>query len=95
MTTPILADVLEEAVRLIDAADTDGVTVRLIGGTAIHLHAEGPVSALLAREIRDIDLVTIRGHGRRVAEFLTGQGYEPNRTFNAMHGARRTTLNAV
>jgi hypothetical protein len=88
VSTPIRADVMDEAVRLLAAATAAGITVRLIGGTAIRLHA-GTRVELFAREIRDIDLVAGRGHGRRVAEFLESQAYAPNRTFNAMHGARR------
>jgi hypothetical protein len=79
---------MDEAARLLAAAAAAGITVRLIGGVAIRLHADTRIE-LFAREIRDIDLVASRGHGRRVAEFLEAQAYTPNRTFNAMHGARR------
>jgi hypothetical protein len=89
MTTLILSDVMAEAARLLDEAEAVDLMIRLIGGTAIRLHSDGPLVALFEREIRDIDLVTNRGQGRRVGDFLERQGYDPNRTFNAMHGARR------
>jgi hypothetical protein len=63
--------------------------VRLLGGMAIVLHVGELLHPAFRREIRDIDLATPRREGRKVADFLTDQGYEANRTFNAMHGARR------
>ena len=83
------ADIFEEAVRLLDAAEEAGLRVRTLGGMAIVLHAGDALHPAFRREIRDIDLATPKGDGRKVADFLAAQGYEPNRTFNAMHGARR------
>jgi Uncharacterised nucleotidyltransferase len=82
-------DIFEEAVRLLAAAEHAGLRVRTLGGMAIALHAGDALHPAFKRDIRDIDLATPKGDGRKVAEFLTAQGYEPNRTFNAMHGARR------
>lgn len=86
---PIHPDVVDETVRLLAAAETARVTVRLLGGMAIVLHVGELLHPAFRREIRDIDLATPKREGRKVSEFLTDQGYEPNRTFNAMHGARR------
>jgi hypothetical protein len=85
----IRAAVFEEAVRLLAAAEQAGVRVRTLGGMAIVLHAGELLHPAFRRDIRDIDLATPKREGRKVAEFLTAQGYEPNKTFNAMHGARR------
>jgi hypothetical protein len=89
VTTPILPDVVDEARRLLAAAEEQGIRLRLIGGAAVRLHVRGALNPVFAREIRDIDVVTGKGEGRRAGEFLEAQGYAPNRTFNAMHGARR------
>jgi hypothetical protein len=89
VTAPILPDVVDEARRLLAAAEESGLRVRLIGGAAVRIHVQGEMQPSLEREIRDIDLVTGKGDGRRAAAFLEAQGYAPNRTFNAMHGARR------
>lgn len=89
VTPPILPDVVEEARRLLAAAEATGLRVRLIGGAAVRVHVEGELHPTFAREIRDIDLVTGKGEGSRTAAFLGEQGYVANRTFNAMHGARR------
>lgn len=82
-------DVFEEAVRLLTAAQEAGVRVRALGGMAIVLHVGDLLHPAFRRDIHDIDLATPKREGRSVSEFLTDQGYEPNRTFNAMHGARR------
>lgn len=85
----IRADVAEEAVRLLAAAQEAGVRVRVLGGMAIVLHVGELLHQAFRREIRDIDLATPKVEGRKVSEFLSSQGYTANRTFNAMHGARR------
>jgi hypothetical protein len=85
----ILADVSDEAVRLLAAAEQAGVRVRALGGMAISLHVGELLHPAFRRKIADIDLATPKREGRKVAEFLTTQGYTPNKTFNAMHGARR------
>lgn len=89
VTSPILPDVVDEARRLLAAAEEDGLRLRLIGGVAVRLHVQGELNPAFAREIRDIDVVTGKGQGRRAGAFFEAQGYTPNRTFNAMHGARR------
>jgi hypothetical protein len=89
VTSPILPDVVDEARRLLAAAEEEGIRLRLIGGVAVRLHVQGELHPAFAREIRDIDVVTDKGRGRQAGAFLEAQGYVPNRTFNAMHGARR------
>jgi Uncharacterised nucleotidyltransferase len=85
----IQSDVFDEAVRLLGAADRAGVRVRALGGMAIVLHVGDLLHPAFRRDIKDIDLATPKKDGRKLAEFLSDQGYEPNKTFNAMHGARR------
>ena len=85
----IRGDVVEETIRLLQAAEREGVSIRVLGGMAVLLRAGEIIHPSFRREIRDIDIATIKGGGRRVGDFLAGEGYEPNRTFNAMHGARR------
>jgi hypothetical protein len=82
-------DVFEETVRLLEAAQASNVPVRLLGGMAIVLHVGELLHPAFRRQIRDIDLATPRRDGRKVADFLVEQGYEANKTFNAMHGDRR------
>jgi hypothetical protein len=83
-----LADIVAEAQRLLSAAEAENVPLRLIGGVAIHLHSEAMHPAL-ARTYGDIDVATVKGEGRAVADLITELGYEAARQFNALHGARR------
>ena len=85
----IRPDIVEEARRVIGAAQAERLTLRVLGGVAVQLHAGGSVHPALARGYRDVDLVTPRKHGRAVAQLLQQLGYQPNQRFNAMHGATR------
>jgi hypothetical protein len=82
-------DIVEEAMRLVAGAERDGVPLRLLGGMAIRLRVGARLHPSLAREIRDIDFAAPKGSSRRASAFLAAHGYEPDRTFNATHGARR------
>jgi hypothetical protein len=82
-------DLLEAAMRLLSTAQQAGLDLRALGGTGIVLHIGDVLHPSFQREIHDIDLAAHKGQGRKVSEFLAAQGYTPNRTFNAMHGARR------
>jgi len=74
---------------MIGAAQAERLTLRVLGGVAVQLHAEGSVHPALVRGYRDVDLVTPRKQGRAVAQLLQQLGYRPNERFNAMHGATR------
>ena len=73
----IHADVFEEAVRLLAAAQQAGVKVRTLGGMAIVLHVGDRLHPAFVREIHDIDLATPKRESRKVADFLSEQGYRP------------------
>src|SRR6266852_7270679 len=82
-------DIVDEAQRIVAGATAERLTVRVLGGIAVELHARGGVHPGLARPYRDIDLVTTRKHGRAIAPLLRELGYRPNERFNAMNGATR------
>ena len=84
-----LADVVDEAQRVVDALAAGGVTVRLLGGVGVAAHRHGPVPASLTRSFADIDLVVGRKGGHALAAGLDTLGYTANDRFNALHGARR------
>jgi hypothetical protein len=83
-----LADIVAESARLLDAAHTEGVPIRLIGGLAIHMHTD-EIPQSLQRSYDDIDIATPKGASRGVGEFFAKLGYEPAREFNALQGDRR------
>jgi hypothetical protein len=82
-------DIVDEARRVISAANDEQVLLRALGGVAVHLHATGGVHPGLSRSYADLDLVTTRKHGRPTAALMRQLGYEPNERFNAMNGATR------
>jgi hypothetical protein len=84
-----LSDVVQEAARLVGAADAAGLSVRLLGGLGVAAHAHVPVPEQLLRSYADIDVVTGPKDGRGTAAVLQSLGYEANDRFNALHGARR------
>jgi hypothetical protein len=87
-TPRTLADPLAEALRIVSLADARGLLVRLMGGLAFH--AQAPTwTAPVGRDGRDIDLAT-RGTDRKaLAELLIGEGYTPDRQYNALYGHKQ------
>jgi hypothetical protein len=75
--------------RLVEAAAGQGLTIRLMGGVAIWLHATEEAREALGRDYPDLDLVAHESQSRAVREFLEEQGYRGEKRFNAMHGAQR------
>ena len=83
-----LADIVAEAERLIEAARSSSVAIRLIGGLAVYFHTDD-IPVPLRRSYGDIDLATTKAARGGAAELLSALGYEPSREFNALHGSRR------
>lgn len=84
-----LTAVQDEARRVLGLAGDQGITVRLIGGTAVVQHCHGDQPLALRRSCADIDLVVRRADQRKLRTLLQEAGYEPDTAFNAVHGARR------
>ena len=80
-------DLLGEARRLIEAASDRGIVLRLLGGLAIALlcHDLPPRS----RVGQDLDFGTLSNGRRALSELLAGQGYVPDKTFNALYGNKQ------
>jgi hypothetical protein len=85
----LLKDPLEEAVRVIDAANSAGLEMRLTGGVAIATISPSALKAPLRRLYNDIDFVS-RGREQRDVEALFADlGYHAEEEFNALHGENR------
>jgi len=82
-------DILKEADRIITAAAKDGITFRLLGGTAIAFRCPSSKRRGVARKYPDIDLVGYKKQSRQIREFFPKIGYSPHETFNALRGATR------
>jgi peroxiredoxin (alkyl hydroperoxide reductase subunit C) len=74
-------DPVEEAKRIIGAAEVNGVTLRTIGGLAIRLHCHGRHSGHL-REYHDIDVFGLTRQHHEIMSLLEKLGYSPNIEFN-------------
>jgi hypothetical protein len=74
-----------EGVELVEHAQREGATVRLLGGAAVVLHTTG----VPYREIGDLDAVTGRRDVKGLTRALVERGYEPEARFNALHGDSR------
>jgi hypothetical protein len=74
---------------VVEAAGHTGIPVRLMGGVAIWIRASAPARSALGRDYPDIDLVAHKRQARALRNILEDLGYNPERVFNATHGARR------
>jgi hypothetical protein len=79
----------EEARRLLAAASGRDVPARLLGGMAIRLLLGERMDPRFRRTIDDLDFITTRRAGRDLEKLLEDEGWEPERQFNALNGARR------
>lgn len=83
-----LEDPVEEGQRVVEAADERDLTVRLIGGTAVWIHAETARSGPFEREYRDVDFVGKREEETEIVRLMEDLGYASNRRFNTMRRYR-------
>ena len=89
-TTSPIADITEEAARIIEAARTEGIPLRLLGGLAIYFQCPSAKSdQRLTRPYKDMDFVTLSKWGAKTRALFTRLGYTGNKTFNALHGHQR------
>ena len=84
-----LADVREEGLRIVQAAHERGLLVRLIGGVAVWARCPSALLPELRREYGDVDLIGHARQSRDLTRFLESIGYQPDKLFNAIHGAQR------
>jgi hypothetical protein len=87
--TDLPNDIRDEATRLADAIASSGLRLKLMGGLAVWLLSETIRSGPYARDFGDIDVVAASRDRKAVGAFLEGNGYVPDRLFNALHGAQR------
>jgi hypothetical protein len=85
----ISTDPFEEATRVLEAADSEGVTLRATGGVAIATRCPSARRPPLARTYNDIDYVAPKQQSGRVERLFEQLGYEPQTRFNALNGHAR------
>lgn len=86
---PPLPPMVAEGRAIVAAAAARSIPVRLIGGVAIWLRGSSSAREALGRRYPDVDLVAHKRQSRALRSVLEDEGFEPERVFNATHGARR------
>lgn len=82
-----LADMPEEAKRIIDHARARHVQLRLMGGLAVRMHCSS--LSFCDRPYSDIDMMGLSSQSKEIEEVFNELGYVPDKEFNALHGGQR------
>jgi hypothetical protein len=80
-------DMVEEAVRIVEYGNRQGITLRLLGGLAIRLHCS--IQNFCEREYSDIDLVGLGEESHAIVDLFSDLGYTADRRFNTLHSSKR------
>lgn len=89
MTARPLEDTIAEAERVAEAAGSEKLGVKLLGGAGIHMHSPSAHRPPLRRRYGDLDYAMPSRDRKRVLAFFPALGYEANERFNLMQGDRR------
>jgi hypothetical protein len=81
-----LQDIHDEALRIVQTAQQQGVTLRLLGGLAIRLHSPSARHRSLARPYPDIDFATPNKQASKIEKIFADLGYSANKNFNLFNG---------
>ena len=82
-------DVVEEARRIAERAERDGLPLRLLGGVAVRLRAKDGLNPAFERGYADHDWIASKGASAKAQRFFESLGYTPNVRFNSMYGQER------
>jgi hypothetical protein len=88
-------DILIATDQIMEGARRSGLTVRLLGGTAIRFRCPSATHRSLNRKVPDIDLITYRKGTKKLSEMFVELGLEPVKMFNALHGDKRMLFTDV
>ncbi|MDG6900400.1 MAG: nucleotidyltransferase family protein [Nitrososphaerota archaeon] len=80
---------LEAAEQIIDAAERDGVRLRLLGGLAFKKLCLSASDPRYFRENKDIDLMGKREDSREIVKVMETLGYKPRELFNKLNMGQR------
>jgi hypothetical protein len=84
-----LQDPIAEAERIADAAASQKLGIKLLGGAGIHLHSPSARKPPLKRKYGDLDYAMPKRDRKAALAFFPGLGYEANERFNLMNGDSR------
>lgn len=81
-----LQNIQDEALRIVQTAQQQGITLRLLGGLAVRLHSPSANHRSLARPYPDIDFATPQKQASKIEKLFGELGYIPNKNFNLFNG---------
>ncbi len=83
-------DFLGEVHRIMDAAKTEGVLLRLLGALAFHIHCPKffYMQEMLGRTFTDIDFASYRKESSRISELFAELGYQHDVRVRVLFGSR-------
>jgi hypothetical protein len=81
-----LDNIQEEALRVVQTAQAQGITLRLLGGLAVRLHSPSAKHRSLVRPYPDIDFATPNKQASKIEKVFDALGYVPNKNFNLFNG---------
>ncbi len=84
----IVAELVSEMNRLIDAAHQQRIHLRAFGGLAIYEHSRKD-PRLFHRESPDVDFMVPKKEWRKLEAFFQQMGYSPHKQFNLLNGSQR------
>jgi hypothetical protein len=92
---PPLASPVEEAARVIEAADANGVVLRLFGGVSFWFRCPSAKRPGLQRKYVDVDFMGHSKQSKEIKQLFASLDYVPRDKFNAMQGYRRLIFNDI
>src|SRR5690348_11387220 len=81
-----LENIRDEALRVVQGAQQQGITLRLLGGLAVSMHSPSATHRSLARKYPDIDFATPQKRAYQIEKLFGELGYTPNKNFNLFNG---------
>src|SRR5260370_42584875 len=89
-TAGTIADITQEATRIVDAANAEGIPLRLLGGLAIYFQCPGAASVeQLQRKYNALDFAALSKWGTKTRALFDNIGYTGDKSFNTRHGHQR------
>mgnify|MGYP002529049533 CR=1 FL=1 len=86
---------VDEALRLVDEAESRGIQLRILGSVAYRLQCPNNVHLFedMARALTDVDFAAEKKQNRAIRDFLMAAGYQPDEgVYVASEGARHIYL---
>jgi hypothetical protein len=86
--TSTLQDFEQEALRIVNEAQKDGIPLRLMGASAVKMHSVKYKALFeeMERTLTDLDFMTYGRYSKFLTKLFRRLGYEPNESFIQMHG---------